>query len=224
MGREEKERMEITNRQWGEIILNCCEKLGVEAGPGHLELFRVHARLLIEWAGKMNLTAALDPEQNARRHFGDSLAIAPHIPENAKNLVDIGSGAGFPGLPVKAVRPDLSVTLVDSARKKVSFQKAVIRASGLAGIEAIEDRAENLAKSGRTFDVVCARAVADLSLLWALAEPLLSSGGVLLALKGKNAQQEADVLCDKTGHLATLFPYVLPGTNVLRHVVMITGD
>lgn len=216
--------MDVNDRLWGEIILECCESLGVAASAEHLGIFRIHAALLLEWAGKMNLTAATDPEQIAKRHFADSLALAPHIPKGAKTLVDIGSGAGFPGLPVKVVRPDLAVTLVDSVRKKVSFQKAVIRATGLDGIEAIEDRAENLAKSGVKFDVVCARAVAELSLLWSLAEPLLSQGGVLLALKGKNAKAEADALCKKTGFRCVLFPYVLPGTNVLRHVVMVEGD
>lgn len=188
-----------------------------------MEVFRVHARLLLDWAGKMNLTAVTDPAEIARRHFADSLAMVPHLPERAGTLLDVGSGAGFPGIPVKAVRPELFVTLIDSARKKVSFQKTVIRACGLDRIEAIQERAEDLAKTGRRFDVVCARAVTELEKLWALASPLLPEGGALLALKGKNAPDEAETLFKKTGIRAELFPYQLPGSGVLRHVAVITG-
>ncbi len=214
--------MKVEDPEWGRIVAEGALAFGLAPGPEELARFRRHAALLLEWARAMNLSAVTDPEEIARRHFVDSLALVPLLPAGAKSLVDLGSGAGFPGIPVKVARPDLTVTLVDSARKKVSFQMAVIRELAMTGIEAVEARAEDLARAGRRFDAAVARAVAALPLLWRMAEPILAPGGSLVALKGRNAPEEARELAAKdTGLSVEIHPYTVPGTGVPRHVVRV---
>ena len=130
--------------------------------------------LLLKWNARTNLTAIRDPEEIVRRHFGESLFVAAHLPFCA-TLLDLGSGAGFPGLPIQLARPTLRVTLAESQNKKASFLREAVRTLGLS-TEVWADRVENM-PSGRRFDVVALRAVDNPTVALGLARGRLAVGG-----------------------------------------------
>lgn len=158
----------------------------------HIEEFELYYSLLIEWNQKFNLTAIEDKSSVFTRHFADSVAAVEHIPRGAY-VCDIGSGAGFPGLPLKIVRPDIRLVLMDSVNKKVSFLNEVISRLGLVNAEAVHIRAEDAAapaKYREKFDTVLARAVAPLPVLCEYALPLVKPGGAFIAYKTAAAAEQ----------------------------------
>ncbi len=160
--------------------------LGVAVSAEHARAMGRHARELIVWNQTTNLTAITDPLDVAVKHYVDSVAAAPHIGVSA-NVLDAGSGGGFPGIPLAILRPDLTVTLVDSVRKKISFVTHAIRTLGLQHIDAVHGRLEMLARQDahrHAFDVVICRAFSSLQDFAALARAFVAPGGCLLALKG----------------------------------------
>lgn len=151
--------------------------------------FDRYAGMLTERNEKVNLTAITDPEEIRVKHFADSLAAVDLIAENAK-MLDIGSGAGFPGIPLKIVRDDLVVTLLDSVNKKVAFLGDVIVDLGLKNITAVHARIEDFPHKAE-FDVVVSRAVAELTTLAEYALPFVKVGGTFVAYKSEKAEAEA---------------------------------
>jgi 16S rRNA (guanine527-N7)-methyltransferase len=136
--------------------------------------------LLLKWNARTNLTAIRDPEEIVRRHFGESLFAARHIPPEARNLLDFGSGAGFPGLPIQLLRPELTVTLAESQNKKATFLREVVRTLGLK-TEIWAARVEDMPPL-RSFDVVAMRAVDDMATAISAARSRIAPGGQLLLL------------------------------------------
>lgn len=167
--------------------------LSMELTPHQLEQFCQYGDMLLEWNQRMNLTSITDPEEIILKHFIDSLALA-HAVQGGK-LADIGTGAGFPGIPLKILRPELDVCLVDSLAKRVEFLNAVVSNLNLTKIEAVHARAEDLGRNDRYragFDSVTSRAVARLPILLEYAIPLLKLNGRFLAAKGLVAEQEVN--------------------------------
>lgn len=165
-----------------------------------------HARELMQWNRVTNLTAITDPLEVAVKHYVDALAAAPWIGEGAR-ILDAGSGAGFPGIPLKIVRPDLSIALVDSVRKKVSFLKHAIRTLGLSDIDAVHGRLEDLGRSPihhAIYDLVVCRAFSSLENFASLALPFLALGGSLLAMKGRETDVDQQPLIDTGAGTLTL--------------------
>ena len=151
-----------------------------------------HAKELMAWNKKINLTAIKDPLKIAEKHFIDSIAVVSSF-ENEECLIDMGSGGGFPGIPIKIMKPSLKVVLLDSSRKKVNFLKHVIRTLHLENIEAFHSRVEDLHENEaykNKFDAVISRAFTELSGFVGLACPFLSEAGTIYAMKGKHADQE----------------------------------
>jgi 16S rRNA (guanine527-N7)-methyltransferase len=182
--------MQIGSPHWKEIIVDGAARFGILVTNQQADLMAAHGRELIEWNKRINLTAIIDPMEVAVKHFLDSLAGLPEIPPQAR-LLDLGSGGGFPGLPLKIMRPAQSMTLLDSVRKKVHFLKFVIRALQLQSVEVVYGRAESLEVGPDTpggFDVITCRAVADLESLVSLAAPLLVPNGRLILYKGPKDQ------------------------------------
>ncbi len=213
--------MEIGTGNWKELIHRSAKALGVETTPAHLEAFSMHARELLFWNRKTNLTAVTDPGQVALKHFVDSLVPARWIPADAA-LLDIGSGGGFPGIPLKVVLPGVSATLIDAARKKVSFLKHVIRRLGLSGIEAVHARAEQMAPERfprRGYDVIVSRALGAPEALPPLVLPLLGENGIVIAMLGK-APPSSSAMGTRFGPLAVFdaFDYRLPGLDAARSI------
>ncbi|OGC15403.1 16S rRNA (guanine(527)-N(7))-methyltransferase RsmG [candidate division WOR-1 bacterium RIFOXYC2_FULL_37_10] len=157
------------------------------------EKFDRYLEELISWNEKFNLTAVKEPKEIRIRHFEDSLSILEAIDLKAQNVVDVGTGAGFPGIPLKIVRPDIKLTLIDSTRKKVDFLNHVIKILKLENVTAVWGRAEELVKKTgykEHFDVVLARAVAKLSKLLGYTLPFLRQGGFFIAQKQDVVEQE----------------------------------
>lgn len=185
--------MEIGSTEWEDVIISGSKVFGVNLGLKEAGQFSIHARELLKWNSKINLTAITDPFEVAVKHFLDSIAPACMIHPGA-SMLDIGSGGGFPGIPLKIVIPSLSATLADSSRKKITFLKHVIRTIGLTDTEAVWGRAEELAGKKNLFDVVICRAFSSLETFARSALPLLAPNGMIIAMKGKINSGEPDAL------------------------------
>lgn len=167
---------------------------GLSADNAVIEKFSLYEKLLLEWNEKMNLTAITEHDEIVGKHFVDSVSFQSLLPEGA-HLVDVGTGAGFPGLPLKIVRPDLTVTLMDALKKRLTFLDRVCEDLSLADVKTLHMRAEDAGHSPlcrEQFDAACARAVAALPVLCEYCMPLVKKGGVFLALKGPDGREEAE--------------------------------
>ncbi len=149
--------------------------------------------MLVEANERMNLTAITAPEEAADKHFVDSLLALPYIPQGAK-CIDVGTGAGFPGIPLLIVRPDIRMTLLDSLNKRVAFLQETLAALGLSAV-CVHSRAEDAGKAAPhrgAYDIALSRAVASLPTLLELTVPFLRVGGTSICYKGSAAREEAD--------------------------------
>ncbi|MBI5892532.1 MAG: 16S rRNA (guanine(527)-N(7))-methyltransferase RsmG [Deltaproteobacteria bacterium] len=178
------------------------EEIGCYIGEREIALFLKYLEELKEWNKKINLTAIKDDKDIIIKHFLDSLILAPFL-KSCKNLLDIGSGAGFPGIPLKIVMPELKVALLDANNKKVSFTNHIIRMLGLKDIETVHARAEDekiIKKLGkpapesfnRGFDAVTSRAFAELKDFLKTAKPYAKERGLIISMKGPKGIEELD--------------------------------
>ena len=183
--------------------------------------------LLAEKNKVMNLTAITDPAEAARLHFLDSAALLALADLRGKTVVDVGTGAGFPGLPLKILEPSIQLTLLDAQRRRVDFLREVCGELGLEDVDCVHGRAEEFAQQHReTFDLAVSRAVAALPVLAELCLPLVKTGGQFLAMKSVDSNEElnaseraAGVL---GGRLEKPLDYVISGTNIPRRLVILT--
>ena len=182
--------MKIGSAEWNRLIAEGAGSLGVDLNSAAIDQFAIHAGELLKWTRKTNLTSITDPREVALKHFLDSIVPAPLIPSGAR-LLDIGSGGGFPGIPLKILIPSLSVTLIDAVRKKVSFMSHVIGLLHLSGIKARHLRVEELEQEPQ-FDVVVSRALFSLEELMSQAGPLLKEEGLIIGFKGRPAEAEKE--------------------------------
>jgi len=181
--------MEKENR---ELLIEGAKFFGIHLNDKLISGFEIYLKELIRWNQKVNLTAIRTEKGIILKHFLDSLSVVPHLPP-ISNLLDIGSGAGFPGIPLKMVLPSIEITLIDSRLKKVDFQRHIIRTLGLKGIEAIHGRIEDkevIEKFGESFDGLISRAFSNTETLLSLGSPFLKSGGFVVAMKGKLTRDE----------------------------------
>ncbi len=183
----------------------------------------IHAKELMKWNKKINLTAIKQPLKIAEKHFIDSLAAASFI-KNKNSIIDLGSGGGFPGIPLKIMNPLLNVVLIDSSRKKINFLKHIIRLLGLQGIDAIHSRAQDLHDKDlyiAGFDAVISRAFTELSNFVELASPFLNKEGTIYAMKGKQAKKEiTPELLEKFD--VTADHYMLPFEKSDRYIITLS--
>lgn len=182
-----------------EKIAPLCSAFGVEITDEIKNRLNLYGNLLLEWNEKMNLTAIKEPEEVLFKHFYDCILFFKNveIPENA-TVADVGTGAGFPGMVLKIVRPDLEVTLIDSLNKRLVFLNEVISVLGLKGIKTVHSRAEDAGKNPlyrEKFQVVTARAVASMPVLLEYCLPLAKNGGMFVGMKGPSVEEELKV-CD----------------------------
>jgi len=219
--------MEIGSSEWTALIRNGAEAFGVRLDNRQIEQFALHGQELTAWNRRINLTRITDPKTVAIRHFIDSLAPAEWIPGDAR-ILDIGSGGGFPGIPLKVACPTLTMTLIDGVRKKVNFLKTVIRNLNLKGIEARHCRAEEMIETGpvhaNAYPVILCRALTALDRFVELALPLLSEGGTLIAMKGDLSSKEREDLNHCIEKIGSIFrweekTYTLPFEGSRRTLV-----
>jgi len=208
-----------------ELLVKGAEAFGIRLNEKQVESFDLYLRELLKWNQKINLTAIRTEKGIVLKHFLDSLSAFPYLSKTV-SLLDIGSGAGFPGIPLKIIHPPLEITLIDSVRKKIDFQRHIIRMLGLKGLEAIHGRIQDKeilqSMSGR-FDAVISRAFSDLQTLRLLAFPFLKKGGILLAMKGELDEEEIGNLSEREDtryRLQGTASFFLPKSSFKRSILL----
>ncbi|NGM81938.1 16S rRNA (guanine(527)-N(7))-methyltransferase RsmG [Paenibacillus sp. 7124] len=194
-----------------------------------LDQFESYYRELVSWNEKMNLTGITEREQVYTKHFYDSLSLAFFVDMQAvERMADIGSGAGFPGIPLKIAFPQLKLTIVDSLSKRISFLKHVCDELKLEGVELIHGRAEDIARQTShrdSYDLVTARAVARMALLNEFCLPFVRKDGIFAAMKGSDPAEELSEakfsLKELRGQLEKVEPFSLPIEDSARHIIFI---
>ena len=190
------------------------------------EQFELYYDILAEESQKYNLTSITTKEDVYLKHFYDSILLVKQIDITNKTIVDVGSGAGFPGIPLKIVSPTTKITLVEPTTKRANFLKMVIDKLGLKDIEVINDRAENIINNHREkYDFATARAVAPLNILLELLTPFVKVNGNIIALKGSSYQEELDICNKAFKELDIKVNYIyqeeLPNNQGLRPIIII---
>lgn len=203
------------------------KEIGISLHVEQINQFYHYMQLLLKWNEKINLTAITEPEEIILKHFVDSMTIASYMEKDTK-LIDVGTGAGFPGIPLKIIREDIEITLLDSLNKRVNFLKEVIEQLGLNQIKAIHSRVEEIGKDNNyreTFDYATSRAVANLSTLAEYLIPLVKKQGYCIGMKGPNIEEEVQqskkAISILGGKIEKIEKFQLPRSDIDRNIVMI---
>jgi 16S rRNA (guanine527-N7)-methyltransferase len=201
---------------WPRQLDRGLEDLGLDLGSAQREALIGYLGLLVRWNRAYNLSAVRDPDMMVRRHLLDSLSILPWVDRGP--VLDVGTGAGLPGIPLAIARPALNFSLLDSNSKKTRFVQQVVGELGLANVEVIRSRVENLDRP-QHYALIVARAFASLGDLFAATAALLAPGGSCLAMKGVQPQDELGEL--PAGLETQTVPLCVPGEAGRRHLVII---
>ena len=204
--------------------------LGINFLVEQTEQFFEYMNLLIEWNEKMNLTAIIEPEEIILKHFIDSITILKELEDNSK-IVDVGTGAGFPGIPLSIMNPTLKITLVDSLNKRLIFLQEVVNKLNLKNVEIVHARAEEFGQNKKyreQFDISTSRAVANLSTLSEYLIPLVKVGGKVISMKAGEANQEINEAKKAIevlgGTIEKIDEFILPQSDIGRTVIIIKKD
>ena len=200
-------------------------KINVQIEETQLEKFYNYMNLLIEWNEKINLTAITEPKEIILKHFVDCITIVKHIPKEAQ-IVDVGTGAGFPGIPLNIMDDSSNYTLVDSLNKRINFLNEIINTLDLENINAIHSRIEDFAKNNKEdYDVATSRAVASLNILLEYLLPLVKVGGICICMKGSNVQEEIQnskkALEVLGGKIEKIEEIKLPDSDITRNIIIV---
>ena len=211
-----------------EIIEKYLNELQIKLNEKQKDQFYKYMNMLIEWNEKINLTAIVEPKEVILKHFVDSLTISKYIERNSY-IADVGTGAGFPGIPLKILRDDIKVVLVDSLNKRIKFLDEIINKLELKNIKAIHSRAEEFGQNveyREQFNIVTSRAVANLSTLSEYLMPLAKVGGKCLCMKGPEIEEEVNngkiAIKILGGTITNIYKFNLPQSEIGRTIVEIT--
>lgn len=206
------------------------EEIDIDLNVEQLWKFYSYMELLIEWNEKINLTAIIEPEEIILKHFIDSLTIYKYIEKDNK-VVDVGTGAGFPGIPLKIANPELKITLVDSLNKRLIFLQDVINKLQLKNVEIIHARAEEFGQNKKfreKFDIATSRAVANLSTLSEYLIPLVKLNGKCICMKAADADQEIKeakkAINVLGGTIKEVENFMLPQSDIGRTIIIINKE
>jgi len=207
-------------------------EIGIDLSEEQIKIFQIYYKLLVETNKRFNLTSILEEEEIAVKHFIDSVLCIKVVPfYESKSLIDVGTGAGFPGVPIKICLPGMEVTLVESQEKKVEFLIKLIAETGLTNIEVVHARAEDIGRNQihrEKYDIATARAVAKLRVLAEYCLPLVRVGGFFLAMKGPKINEEMDeankAISILGGQTIDIKKFRLPITGDKRNIILIKKE
>lgn len=213
-----------------EELAKAAAEYGINLSATQMEQYNRYFELLVEWNEKINLTAITEPKEVAIKHMIDSItAYDENLFKDGTTVIDVGTGAGFPGLPLKIFCPEIKLTLMDSLNKRIKFLQTVVEELGLKDVECVHARAEEGARNKKyreSFDIAVSRAVARLPILCEYCLPFVKKGGHFIALKGMQYHDEADeaVKAIKVmgGSHTDIRPVKLPELDDKRAVITIT--
>lgn len=199
--------------------------INIELKDNQIEKFYNYMNLLLEWNEKINLTAITEPKEVILKHFVDSATIIKYI-ENDMQIVDVGTGAGFPGIPLNIINNKANYLLVDSLNKRVNFLNEVINNLELKNINTVHSRIEDFGKSNKEcFDIATSRAVASLNVLLEYLLPLVKVGGICICMKGSNTKEEIEnskkALEILGGSIEKIEDITLPNSDIRRNIIIV---
>lgn len=203
------------------------KEFNIEINEEQIKSFEKYMNLLLEWNEKINLTAITQPEEVKLKHFVDSLTVLKYINDDDK-VIDIGTGAGFPGIPLKIMKENTKITLLDSLNKRINFLNIVIETLNLSNIQAIHGRAEEIARNKlyrEKYDVTVSRAVANLSTLSEYMLPFVKVGGKCICMKGANVNEEIEkaknAIKELGGEIERVDNFYLSDNDNERNIIII---
>ena len=215
--------------QYFDLMKKACDSVGMEFNEDKYQKFMLYKDLLKEWNEKINLTAITEDEEIVKKHFIDCIkAFKADEFKKAKTVIDVGTGAGFPGLPIAIMREDVEVTLLDSLNKRINFLNEVINKLGLKNVETIHSRAEDGARKKElreNFDIATSRAVANMCVLSEFCIPYVKVNGNFIALKGPNITEELNdsknAIGTLGGKLKGITEVEIEGTDLNHNLVIV---
>ena len=217
-------------KEFSNLMIDYGKEIDIVFTEEQLQKFYQYMNLLIEWNKKINLTAIVEPKEIILKHFIDSLTIIKYIEAN-KSVIDIGTGAGFPGIPVKIMREDLDITLLDSLNKRIHFLDEVIQQLKLKNIITVHARIEEYAKNKQyreTFDVATSRAVANLTTLSEYMLPMVTLKGMAICMKGSEISEEISKSKNSIkllgGEIDKIEEFILPKSDNRRNLILIKKE
>lgn len=214
-------------KEFSEKLIDNGKKINININDEQAQKYYNYMNLLIEWNEKINLTAITNPDEIIIKHFIDSITIDKYIEKNNR-IIDVGTGAGFPGIPLSILRDDLDITLMDSLNKRIKFLDEVRELNHLNNISTIHGRAEELGKNKsfrEKYDIATSRAVAPLNVLLEYMLPFVKVGGYCICMKGSNVEDEIanskTALSKLKGKIEKIETFKLPDTEYGRNIIII---
>lgn len=211
---------------FSEELENVAKQIEIELTKKQIEKFYNYMNLLLEWNEKINLTAIIEPREVILKHFVDSLTIAKYIKDDEK-LIDVGTGAGFPGIPLSIVKENTDIVLLDSLNKRINFLEEVKENLKLENITTIHGRAEEFGKNKKEreiYDIATSRAVAPLNILLEYLLPLVKIGGKAICMKGSNIEEienAKNALEILGGKIEKIEEITLPNSDIKRNIIIV---
>ena len=209
-----------------DLLLEKLDIINVKINKNQIEQFNLYMQLLLDWNKKINLTAITEENEIILKHFVDSLTALKHVGENDR-IIDVGSGAGFPGIPIAIMMPNIKITLLDSLNKRINFLNEVKDKLALKNVETIHSRSEDCGKDKKyreKYDVAIARAVANLSTLSEYLLPFVKLGGKMICMKGSEIEQEVinakKAIKKLGGKIDLIEDFYLPGSDIKRNIII----
>lgn len=220
----------MNKEEFEEIFNKYLFEMNIKLEKEKIEKFYQYMQILLECNEKINLTAITKPEEVILKHFVDSLTIARYV-EEKETMVDVGTGAGFPGIPIKIFKDDVKVVLVDSLNKRINFLNEVIEKLELKGIETIHGRAEEVGRNKKyreKFDIATSRAVANLATLSEYLMPLVKKNGKCICMKGSDVEGELkkskNAIKVLGGKIYNKDEFLLPKSDIKRSIIIIKKE
>lgn len=220
----------MNKEEFNNFLEQYIEKMNIVLDETQKSQFYKYMNLLIEWNQKINLTAIIEPKDIILKHFVDSMTINKYLEENI-NIIDVGTGAGFPGIPIKISKQNLNVTLLDSLNKRINFLNTVVDKLKLENINCIHGRAEEFARMKQkreNYDVATSRAVANLNVLAEYLLPFVKIGGKCICMKGPNIEEEIEnsknAIKILGGKIEKVEEFSLPKTDIKRTIILIRKE